>query len=75
MNESAGGSFTIVGTLEATDEWSLFSETPRFSWRHLFLQRASCVCRHANPATDSFLVGVASINNTGADDADPRILP
>ena len=76
-NESAGGSFTIVGTLEATDEWSLgaFSETTGFPGAICFFEERLVYAGTLTQPQTVFFSESGGFDqfNTGADDADAMI--
>ena len=77
VNESAGSSFTIVGKLEATDEWRLgaFSETTGFPGAICFFEeRLVFAGTTSQPQTVFFSeAGGFEQFNSGADDADAMI--
>ena len=76
-NESAGGSFTIVGTLEATDEWSLgaFSETTGFPGAICFFEERLVYAGTLSQPQTVFFSESGGFDqfNTGADDADAMV--
>lgn len=75
--ESAGGSFTIVGTLEATDEWSLgaFSETTGFPGAICFFEERLVYAGTTSQPQTVFFSESGGFDqfNTGADDADAMV--
>ena len=75
--ESAGGSFTIVGTLEATDEWSLgaFSETTGFPGAICYFEERLVYAGTTSQPQTVFFSESGGFDqfNTGADDADAMV--
>jgi len=75
--ESAGGSFTIVGTLEATDEWSLgaFSETTGFPGAICFYEERLVYAGTLSQPQTVFFSESGGFDqfNTGADDGDAMV--
>ena len=75
--ESAGGSFTIVGKLQATDEWSLgaFSTTTGFPGAVCFFEERLVFAGTTNQPQTVFFSESNGFEqfNTGAEDADAMI--
>ena len=77
VNESAGGSFTIVGKLEATDEWSLgaFSDTTGYPGAICFFEERLVYGGTTSQPQTVFFSESGGFDqfNSGADDADAMI--
>jgi hypothetical protein len=76
-NQSAGSSFTIVGKLEATDEWSLgaFSSTTGFPGAICFFEERLVYGGTTSQPQTVFFSESGGFDqfNTGADDADAMV--